>query len=438
MRKPHIGLVIIGHPNEVGFDLAGSCRDQAAAVLATLPITNSLIPHVISDIAAADAAGEVLRAADIDGLVVLTATWSDDFLALRLVERLSVPVFTWALRGVETGSLCGTQQLDMVLAELGRPYRFWFGEIADPETAAALADFAFAAALAAAMRRLRIGLLGHRTFGMTEIAVDEIGLRRRLGPEVVPLSMRRFVTAVDQAPLAEATKAWRQAQAAANVEVDDETGLYAGRVLATLRAWMAEHRLGAVAVDCYPDFMGRFCLAASQLAGEDLVVACEGDVNGAVAQVAAHFLTGGPTHNTDLLDVDVAEGTALFSHCGCGHPSLAESPAEIRLAPVRLADEGLCVLFPGKPGPVTLLNLVGGGDSYRLGVLEGEAVRTDMVFPGNPTKVRLPGGGREFLDFVARHALGHHWMIGYGHVGRRARWWAELCGLNIKSYGGDL
>ena len=50
------------------------------------------------------------------------------------------------------------------------------------------------------------------------------------------------------------------------------------------------------------------------------------------------------------------------------------------------------MLFPGKPGPVTLVNLVGRRGTYRMGVAYGQAVPTGMVFPGNPTKVVLAGG----------------------------------------------
>lgn len=433
--KPRIGLAVVAHPNEVGFaEAAGLLRDTAAA-LAGAGEEWVVHPAVVTEIDAADEAFERFYEARLDGLVILTATWSDDFLAVRLVKRLGVPALTWARRGVHTGSLCGTQQLDQVLAELGLPFVFCLGEPDDPEVRRLIAEFARAAGLRSRLQNLRVGLLGHRNFGMTEIAVDELELRRRLGPEVVPLSSRRFAAAVEAITDAAAEAGWAAAQAGMKNRATPAAGRQAAKVLLALNEWRVRHRLGAVAVDCYPDYMGRFCLAAARLAAEDFVVACEGDVNGAVAQVMMHGLTGGPTHNTDLLDVDDAAGTALFSHCGAGHPSLAADPGQVTLAPVRLAEEGLCVLFPGKPGPVTLVNLVGRAGTYRMGVLEGEAVATDLEFPGNPVRVRLPGGGRAFLDFVARHALGHHWMIGYGHVARPLAWLAEWSGVSLRRGG---
>lgn len=429
MFKPRVGLATVAHPLEVGFDRAPALLEQAAQALAATSCAAVVHRPVIADIQQAQAAADFLAAERLDGLVVLTATWCDDFLSVRLVERLGVPVLTWAVRGVETGSLCGTQQLALVLAELGRAYRFLLGDPDDSATRRVLGDFAAVVGLRSYLRNLRIGLLGHRTFGMTEIAVDELELRRRLGPEVVPLALRRFVERVERIPEPEAARIWRDAAArAAAVTCTPPAGLYAAQVYLALQELVREQLLGAIAVDCYPDYLGRFCLAAALLAEQEVIVACEGDVNGAAAQAMMHFLTGGPTHNTDLLDVDPAGRTALFSHCGNGHFSLAATPGEIALAPVRLSNQGVCLRFTGRPGPVTALNLVGRAGSYRMGVIEAEAVPTELVFPGNPTKLALPIGGRDFLDFVAEKALGHHWLIGYGHVAERLRLWAAFNG----------
>jgi L-fucose isomerase-like protein len=432
MNKPCVGLVVVAHPNEVGFAEAQRLLELAPAAVGdafALPV----FPEIVADVTRAETAGEFFERQHIDGLIVLVGTWSDDSPAVRLAERLRVPVLTWARRGVHTGSLCGAQQLGMVLAELGHRHTFWFGEIDEPATREALTDFAFACGLRASLRRLRVGQLGHRTTGMTEIAVDEFELRRLLGPEVVPLSMHRFVNDVERSDETEARRLWSSlASRVARIDSSAADGVYAAKVLLTLRRTMAEHTLGAVAVDCYPDHLGRFCLAASLLADENLIVACEGDVNGAVAQYIAHYLTGAPAHNTDLLDVDVANHTALFSHCGGGSLQLADDPRAASFSPVRLADTGLAVLFAGKPGPVTMLNLIGRTGTYRLGLIEADAVRTTMEFPGNPLRVRLPVTGRAFLDFVAAHALGHHWMIGYGRIAARVALLSKFLGLPVR------
>jgi hypothetical protein len=47
---------------------------------------------------------------------------------------------------------------------------------------------------------------------------------------------------------------------------------------------------------------------------------------------------------------------------------------------------------------------------------QGEAVRTGMVFEGNPLKFVMQTPFRRIWRDVAEHGFGHHWMTVYAHV----------------------
>ena len=179
--------------------------------------------------------------------------------------------------------------------------------------------------------------------------------------------------------------------------------------------------LSAVAVGCYPHLMGKVCLAASLLAEEGMPLACEGDINGAVGMLMLMALAGAPVHNTDLLDPVPDQEAIVFSHCGGGAFSLAQGPDQITLGPVRLMNQGLCCLFTARPGPVTLLNIAPTVGGYRLGVLRGQALEAEMVFPGNPLLVQFEEGYRHVLQWIVGEGLGHHWMAAYGDLCAAAR-----------------
>ena len=70
----------------------------------------------------------------------------------------------------------------------------------------------------------------------------------------------------------------------------------------------------------------------------------------------------------------------ILSHCGSGSFSLAEKPEAITLNSVRLMGQGVCALFPARPGPVTLIGLVASSTGYQVALLEGEALPAEMVF----------------------------------------------------------
>jgi L-fucose isomerase-like protein len=266
---------------------------------------------------------------------------------------------------------------------------------------------------------------------MTHISPDEFALKRAIGPRVVPLDVPRLLWRAGEFPEAETGPLWRRfTDHAGACKVADAEGLGSMGVCLALREVVRQEGLDALTVGCYPDLMGRVCLAASLLADEGVPLACEGDVNGAVGQLMLHLLTGEPAHNTDWLN-PLDDGTVILTHCGSGSLSLAERREDITLADVRLMGQGVCALFPAKPGPVTLLSLIAIPGGYQVALLGGEAVSTEMVFPGNPVRVRFPQPTADLIDWVHAEGIGHHWMIGYGHVAQEIRAWAGLAGPGV-------
>ena len=434
-----LGLVAVSSPLEVG---AG----DAPALLAALGdifvqagcerLLTFCSTQPVSDPVSAVAAGRYFYDQRVDAICVVAASWYEDYLVLDLLEECQVPLITWARPGMETGSLCGMQQLCFVLKALGHPYLFLFDELASASARARALDFALAASLRRRLRRARIGYLGHRVEGMTETTPHELALKRVFGARVVGLDTQVFVQRAAQVSPDSVADDWQRIKRqVGRITSAEEAGIDSLQVQRVMAETFREHGLSAVAVGCYPHLMGRVCLAASLLGEQGLPVGCEGDVNGALGMLMLTHLTGAPVHNTDLLDPLPADNAIVFSHCGSGGFSLAPSREAITLGPVRLMNCGLCVLFVAKPGPVTLINLVPTLDSYRLAILYGEAIEGDMVFPGNPLWVRFAPDYREVLEWIAAQGLGHHWMAAYGDLRRPLQDFAAMVGCQTTSMG---
>ncbi len=414
---PRIGLAVIRHPLEEGGEQAPQMFADAARALRAADLEVIEAPTFLEDQASAVAAGRHFYEERVPVIVLAAATWSADPLVLDLLEECSVPLVTWAFPGMNTGSMCGCQQFCCVLKELNRPYRFAFGPAGDDSVISRICDYVTAVNLAANLRKVRLGLVGYRVGGMTEVTFDELELKAALGPRTVHYGLETVEKTMAEIPKADARAVWKERMGQVKkVSVTEADIIDSMRGYLTLKRFAERDGLSGLAVECYPRFMGRLCLAGSLLADEGLVVGCEADMNSTVAMLILARLTGEPVHNTDGLGVDMDEGSIVFSHCGNGSMSLAESPDKIEIAHVRLMHQGTCVLFPGKPGPVTLVNLVGRRGTYRMGVAAGHAVPTGMVFAGNPTRVVFENGVQHYLDVIAAEGLGHHWMIGYGDV----------------------
>lgn len=431
---PNVGVVVFSSPLEVGADRAElAARDVTRRLKACgCEVLNA---GVVDSSAKAVSAGRRFAETHVHAIVMVSVTWFEDYLALDLLEECRAPLLLWSLPGMETGSLCGIQQLTYILKELQVNFQAVHGHADDNKLNNSIMSFIKAAALHYRLRRARIGLAGQHLAGMTDAAMNEQALKKTLGPRVVPLDLPGILQRAAEIAPETVSHRWESLMGkVGKCSVSTEAGIDSMQVLRAFEEQIETHGLDAAAVGCYPHLMGRVCLAASVLADSGIPLACEGDVNAAVAQLILTLLSGQPTHNTDWLE-PLADGTVVFTHCGNGSFSLAEHPDSIELANVRLMDQGACALFTAKPGPVTLLNLVPRGDGYQLAVLDGMAESTDMVFPGNPLRVRFDTPVENILAWIHEHGIGHHWMAGYGSLGHEIKLLSNMVasGLQIIS-----
>ena len=428
--EPRIGLAVIRHPLEEGGEQAPQMFADAAGSLRSAGVDVVEAPTFIENEASAVAVGRHFYDQRVPVIVLAAATWSADPNMLDMLEECDVPIVTWAFPGMNTGSMCGSQQFCYVLKELDKPYRFVFGPADDQNVITRIVDYAAAVNLAALLRKTRMGLVGYRVPGMTEVTFDELELKATLGPRTIHYGLEAVEKTMGEVSEADALAVWKERMGnVGKVSVNEPDIVDSMRGYLTLNQFAERDSLSGMAIECYPQFMGRLCLAGSLLADEGIVVGCEADMNSTVAMLMLNRLTGEPVHNTDGLGVDMNQKSIVFSHCGNGSMSLAESPDKIEIAHVRLMHRGTCVLFPGKPGEVTLVNLVGRRGTYRMGIAQGHAVPTDMVFAGNPTKVVFDCGVQHYLEVIAAEGLGHHWMIGYGDVRPQLREFCEVIGI---------
>ncbi len=434
MKKPLVPRVGVGSlcsPLEVGADrAAGAARDLARLLEKGGCSTERL--DVVSSPERAVQAGRKLAEAHVDVVALTPASWFEDYLVLDLLEECRVPVFLWPLPGMETGALCGTQQLTAYLARLEHPYSCVFGGLTDRACFDKAMVFLRACALRARLRRARIGLAGQRVGGMTHTSPDEFMLKKNLGPRVVPIDLLLLIDHARKSPEEMATELWQKVVSrAASVRVEDAEGRESMKLYLAFRKVIEQEMLDAVSAGCYPNLMGKVCLAASLLADDGVPFACEGDVNGAVGQLMLMLLSGAPTHHTDWLD-PLPDGSVVFTHCGSGSFSLAENESDIALDHVRLMHQGVCALFTAKPGPVTLVSLLPHSAGYQCALLEGEAMSTEMLFPGNPVRVRFSVKADDLIEWIFEQGIGHHWMIGYGHFGDEIRALAAIVGCRLR------
>jgi len=425
--QPIIGLVSLAGEFEVGFDKTPTLLKIAGENLEKAGLEIVKLDKVMYDGKTMKAAANDLKGREFDILCVCVGTWSEDHHLLDLLEYIKKPVILWAFPAVDTGSLCGVQQICCVLKELDKEYFYVYGEADDTIVIEEIGRIARAAALKNRLRHVKIGNIGGRIKGMTEIAFDELEIKDRTGVRIVNMDEDELVEAFKLTDMKQAAEYWNNLKTkASKVSSTDEHGIESIRYYFAMKKLIEEYDLEGIAVKCYPKWMGKICLGYSILSEEGVVCGCEGDVNNTVSMKILYELSNTPTHNADLLYPDTDLNTILFSHCGSGGFSIASSEKDIHLGPVRLADTGVCLLFPAKPGKVTLINLVGRKGTLRMSAIIGEAVECGMEFPGNPMKVKFKKNVDEINRMIANEGVGHHWIGGYGDMSKELEYFCTL------------
>lgn len=413
--KTNIAAVGLAHPFEVGYDDAPNLLNKTVDALAKISIDCKNTNVIMHDLDTVKKAAESLKSTDADVILICIATWSEDHHLLDLLSYIDKPVILRAYPAFDTGSLCCAHQIGAVFTDIGKKYEFVYGEADDEGCAKETANIAKAYALKTVMSRTRVGAIGGRVKGMTEIAYDEFSIKEKLGARVVNLDEKEMLQKVEAISDAEAEKILEQKKdvlSPCKILSSKESMIESIKYYKALKDLAAEYELEALSVKCYTTYMGKICLGYSLLAEEGIVGSCEGDVTNALTMKMMYELSGKPINNTDLLYPDEKANTILFAHCGSSGFSIAEG--DVELCPVRLAESGVCTKFLVKPGKVTAVNICGHGDKFRLSAMVGDAVPCGMEFPGNPVKIKFEKDVTQISKEIMANGIGHHWMVAYG------------------------
>ncbi len=431
--KIKIATVGLAHPFEVGYDNAKNLLDTTVKTLQAKGLDCFDSGVVMHDLKTVEEAAKRLKAEDFDALLVCIATWSEDHHLLDLLSYVNKPVILRAYPAFDTGSLCCAHQIGAVFTDIGKKYEFVYGDADDEKMADKVKNIATPYALERVMGLARVGAIGGRVKGMTEIAYDEFSIKEKLGARVVNIDeteMTKKVQSISdeqaQAVLNEKKSLFKNCSISSSTEGMLESIKY----YLALKELAKEYSLSALSVKCYTTYMGKICLGYSLLAEEGIVGACEGDVTNALTMQMLYELSARPVNNTDLLYLDEKKNTILFAHCGSSGFSIAGG--EIELAPVRLAETGVCCKFVQAPGRVTAVNICGHGDTFRLSYMVGDAIPCGMEFPGNPVVIRFDKPVEQINEEIMANGIGHHWMVAYGDLSEELKRFCKI--RNIRCY----
>ena len=438
--RPRIGVAAIARPT---FDVpyAEEVAGKAWAALESLDAELIGTSDLLFDADAVRAAMPKLAEEPLDLLLVLQATFSDATMTVELAKAIGAPLALWSFPEPRTGgrlrlnTICGTNLAAHALGRAGMNYDYLHRAADDPDAAAEISALAAAGGVRRRLRDTRIAVIGEHPAGFDTCRYETEALGALCGVTVDRIDIGDFFSRAREVPDSEtdAVQARVQADLGNLDEMEPEPLRKSLKVYSAMRRLADENGYNGLAVRCWPEFFTEFggaaCGPMGMMGEEGVACGCEADVFGTISSLILNWLGGRPAFNTDLVDVDVADDTAVFWHCGQAPLSMADDAGPKRATIHSNRRMPLLAEFALKPGRVTIARLSQSKNEARLIMGGGEMIRRPLAFSGTAGVARFDKPVSEVLDAIMGEGLEHHVALAYGEHRPALRRLASMLGI---------
>jgi L-fucose isomerase-like protein len=398
-------------------------------------ISWEITPNLVISIEEGQAAAEQLARAHVDGVVCISGTFHLGHLVLELKRENPVPFLLWGLPElpynggkIRLNSVCGLNLNASNLYKSGvDDYHAWVGEAIDQ-------DWIDAIRIGAALKTARIGIAGFRADGFFNVGVQDNQLYGALGALVDHYELDEiYHEAVDEKMLD-----FRRNQIKKTFDLSGISPAQAEQTVvlaAKLDAFYKNRQLDALAIRCWPEFARDFgispCAAMSLLQAEGRILACEGDIDGAVSMLAHQAIGAETPFLFDFSQVDFQNNFALFWHCGVAPCNLWDGACTRSLDTYFAGGKGVTADFVLKSGELSVLRIDSARGQYRIFLQKARAVPMEKLLKGTYMKVLTEKPVKEVLDIVIENGFAHHSSAVYGDYSGPIRLFAKIKGWKV-------
>lgn len=439
-----IGILPLGRPT---FDVPYA-EEKLAGMLAVLAATDHEIigpRSMLFDAAETKNAIEELQAANIDQLLLLQVTFTDASMTVEAAHAFDLPLSIWAVPEPRAGdrlrlnAFCGLNLASHALGLIDRKFSWAYAEpdessleniqalLSGQRVAGKLQGRLNedepsneAAAIVKKIRGKRIARIGEHPVGFDTCTYSPMKIKALAGVQVDELAIDDLFATAKIAP-AEATG---EAMALAKSIAHDLDKVDAKELDNSLRLKVAldqmrdEGDYDAFAIRCWPEtfteYGGAVCGPVSMLGEARIPCACEADVYGALTQLILMEAAQAPVFLTDLVDMDLDDGTGVVWHCGQAPISMCDAEVDAEATIHTNRKMPLLFEFTLKPGQVTFMRISQAFGETKMVLSGGEMLRRPMSFTGTSGVVRFERDATDVLDDVMSSGLEHHMALAYG------------------------
>lgn len=418
---------------------------------------------LVDTVEAARAAGSLFRREEVDLVFCHAATYATSSLVLPVVQQAGVPVVVLNLQPVaaldypraDTAewlancSVCCVPEISNAFARAGIDFHVVSGMLeSDAAAWREIGEWCQAAGAVRAVRRSRIGFLGHTYPGMLDMYSDFTLVSAELGAHIEVLEMCDLAVHLPEAD-SEAV-AEKLAEARQTFELDASVApddlLWAARVAVALDRLAGRFSLDGLAYyyrgldgNPYEQLAAGMILGNSLLTARGIPASGEGDLKNCIAMMILDRLGAGGSY-TEFYAMDFREGFLLMGHDGPGHIAISDARPILRGLGQYHGKRGygVSVEFKVRTGPVTILGLTQTAQGgLKLIAAEGHSLPGPILRIGNTnSRLRFSLPPAEFVNRWCAEGPTHHCALGVGHRMGLLRKVAKLLRLPLADVGG--
>ena len=267
----------------------------------------------------------------------------------------------------------------------------------------------------------KIGVIGTRPEGFDTCDYDSVEVKDKLNVSLIDIDLDDLFEEsrnVNDSTIAATKKRIASylegTQELEQDEFDKSISIYHG-----LDSLKEKHNLDAFAIRCWPETFTEYgcasCGPMAMMNEKKVSCACEADVLGGISCNILNQINDRPSLLVDIVDVDKADNSLVFWHCG--------------LAPISMAKEGtaksgihsnrkkpLLHDFSLKAGEITIFRVSKAQNKLQFFVLKGTVIDRPNSFSGTSGVISLGPDSAHKAEQMFKGGLEHHVAFTYGDI----------------------